>query len=471
MDGRKMTKEKQISEGRKPAEWISFAQLFKAVPMDMVKEALCATGANDKRERDLPAKYMVYFVMAMGMYSYCSSTEVFRNLVETLKTACGPLTEIEIPAKSSLTYARQKLGAKSFEYLFRKVVQPIARRGETIGAFFKHWRLVTIDANTFLLPDTAENEEGFGRAQPNGVAAPYPAIRCVGLVEIGTRVLFDYELGGSGGDKNMSETVLAERLLPRLKNDQLCIADRLYPTVRLWSVATATGAALLWRIKANVSLPCERVLEDGSYMSCLYGKDPSQKVQSVEVRVIEYEINGQEYRLVTNVPVSQATNEELSVLYHERWEHETTNNEQKSRLNAYLDTLRSKTPELAEQELIGLFLMHYAVRVTMHDAAVSVGEDVDRLSFKHTLAVIRRRAPQVGAFPPPEQVYESILLEVLEQRVHRQIGRAAPRAVKTTTRKYPTLTKHRRKAGMFGYRKGQAAAVIDVVKRGAVVYG
>lgn len=395
-----MAKEKQITVGSKPAECISFAQLFKAIPMESVKDALCAAQTNDKRERELPVKYMVYFVMAMGLYSDSSSTEVFRNLVETLKAACGPLTEIQIPAKSSLTYARQKLGTKPLEQLFWRVVRPIARQGETIGAFFKQWRLVTIDANIFSVPDTAENEERFGRAHPNGVPAPYPAIRCVGLVETGTRVLFDYELGGSGGPNNKSETVLAEKLLARLKNDQLCIADRLYPTFRLWSVAAGTGAALLWRIKASAVLTCERVLEDGSYISRLYDGDRKRNVPSVEVRVIEYEINGEQYRLVTNVTVSQATNAELAALYHERWEHELTNNEQKSGLNAYLETLRSKTPDLAEQELIGLFLMHYAVRVTMHDAAVSVGEDVDRLSFKHTLSVIRRRAPQVGAFPP-----------------------------------------------------------------------
>lgn len=395
-----MSQQQAMVEGGKPAEYISFAQLFKTIPMEAVKEALCVAGANDKRERDLPAKYMVYFVIALGLYSYGSAIEVFRNLVETLKLACGPLFEIEIPAKSSITYARERLGVKSFEHLFRQVVKPIARRDETIGAFFKGWRLVSIDANSFAIPDTVENENKFGRHTPNGTAAPYPAIRCVGLVESGTRVLFDYEFGAYAGPNIMSETVLAEKLLPRLKNDQLCIADRLYANYRLFSIAASTGAALLWRIKSNALLECEQVLADGSFISRLYNGVRSKTDKSIAVRVVEYEVKNEHYRLITNIPISQATNDELAALYHERWEHEISNNEQKSQLNAYVDTLRSKKPELVEQELIGLFLLHYAVRVTMHDAAVSIGEDVDRLSFKHALSVIRRRAPQVGAFPP-----------------------------------------------------------------------
>jgi len=396
-----MTQTQQLLDGIKPAEFISFAQLFSTIPMEKVKEALCETGANDLRERDLPAKYMVYFVIAMSLYSHCSSREVFRNLIETLKVAFGPLADMKMPAKSSLTYARQKLGVESFRHLYRSVVRPIAISGVTVGAFFKGWRLVAIDGVQFNLPDTPENDAEFGRAKSGSSPAAFPAIRCVGLSELGTRVLFDYELGPSGGSKEASENKLARALLPRLKSDQLCIADRLYTNYGLWAIAAASGAALLWRVKADIRLDCETVLEDGSYLARLYEGDRTRSDTSVVVRVIEYEVANQQYRLVTNLlTVAQATSIELAHLYCERWEFENANKELKQGLNSYLPGLRSKTPTLAEQELIGLFLMHFAVRTIMHDAAISIGEDVDRLSFKHTVSVIRRRAPQVGAFPP-----------------------------------------------------------------------
>lgn len=396
-----MTEYKELAVETRPADNISFAQLFKAIPMEKVKAALCKAKANDERERDLPSRFMVYFVIAMSLYSGSSATDVFRRLVDSLKQMFGPLYKFKIPAKSSFTYVRKKIGVETFHHLFRSVAKPIAIPGETVGAFFKRWRLVAIDGVQFSIPDTVENDAAFGRSKTSSGPAAYPAVRCVGLIELGTRVLFDFELGPSGGNKEESENKLARRLLPRLQSDQLCIADRLYANYTLWALALETGASLLWRIKADVRLDCVRVLEDGSYIALLIEGERRRSKTFVEVRVIEYTIKNEHYRLITSIlEVSQANNTELAHLYHERWEHENSNKEQKRELNAYLDTLRSKTPELVEQELIGLFLMHYAVRATMHEAALSIGEDVDRLSFKHSLSVLERRAPQVGAFPP-----------------------------------------------------------------------
>jgi hypothetical protein len=395
-----MPKTSKLPVETKPAEHISFAQLFNSIPMQRVKETLCETASNDLRERDLPAKYMMYFVMALSLYSDCSSQEVFRNLIESLRMTCGPGIDMKVPAKSSITNSRQRLGAEPFRRLFRNVVKPIAMPGRTAGAFFKQWRLVGVDGVQFNVPDTPENEQAFTRCTTGNGPCSYPSIRVVGLVELGTRVLFDFELGRSADAKETSETKLAHDILPRLKPDQLCIADRLYANQALWTAAAQTGAALLWRVKSDIRLDCESELEDGSYISHLYGERRKSDKYTI-VRVIEYQVNDQTFRLITNLlSPSQASATELASLYSERWEYEIANKEQKNALNSYVSVLRSKTPELAEQELIALFLMHYAVRVVMHDAAISIGEDVDRLSFKHTLRVIRRHAPLVGAFPP-----------------------------------------------------------------------
>src|SRR5271163_385298 len=107
-----MFKSQSLPEGTRIAEHISLAQLLNAIPMESVKDALCKTDANDERERDLPARHMAYFVMALSLYSSCSSKEVFQNLVETLKNMYGPLTELKIPVKSALTNARKRLGSE-----------------------------------------------------------------------------------------------------------------------------------------------------------------------------------------------------------------------------------------------------------------------------------------------------------------------------------------------------------------------
>jgi hypothetical protein len=62
--------------------------------------------------------------------------------------------------------------------------------------------------------------------------------------------------------------------------------------------------------------------------------------------------------------------------------------------------LRSKTPELVEQEFYGLLMAHFAIRGLMHEAALRADEDPDRLSFIHSVRVVQRRMPRFVALPP-----------------------------------------------------------------------
>lgn len=71
----------------------------------------------------------------------------------------------------------------------------------------------------------------------------------------------------------------------------------------------------------------------------------------------------------------------LIELYHERWEIELVFDEIKTHERAGRKVLRSKTPEGVRQELYGLFLAHYAVRVLLAEAAIEAEVDPDRLSF------------------------------------------------------------------------------------------
>jgi Transposase DDE domain len=176
----------------------------------------------------------------------------------------------------------------------------------------------------------------------------------------------------------------------------------------LWQEARATGAELLWRIKKNTRLPCDKRLPDGSYLSHIYAceGDRRRKVNGVPVRVIEYCLDGVEgaeplYRLVTSIlDPDLAPARELAALYHERWEIETALDELKTHLRGARIVLRSKTPDLVRQEFYGLILAHFAIRGLMHEAALQADEDPDRLSFLHAVRVVRRKLAVFGAVPP-----------------------------------------------------------------------
>ncbi len=235
-------------------------------------------------------------------------------------------------------------------------------------------------------------------------AGAYPQIRFVALVENGTHVLFGAQVGGYGTGEN----TLAEAVVGRLQPGMLCLADRGFFSYGLWKRARARGADLLWRLKKDLRFPVEQALPDGSYLSRMHppaGAPPAADAE-IPVRVIEYRLEGVEgaepsYRLLTTIlEPGAAPAEELAALYHERWEIEGAFDELKTHLRGAQIVLRSKTPDLVRQEFYGLLLAHFAVRGLMHEAALQVDEDPDRLSFLHAVRVIRRKLPLYGAIPP-----------------------------------------------------------------------
>jgi len=95
---------------------------------------------------------------------------------------------------------------------------------------------------------------------------------------------------------------------------------------------------------------------------------------------------GKVYRVVTTVLNPRvAPARALIALYHERWEIELVLDEIKTHERAQRKVLRSKTPEGVRQELYGIYLAHYAVRVLLAEAAVEAEVDPDRLSFTEGL--------------------------------------------------------------------------------------
>ena len=69
------------------------------------------------------------------------------------------------------------------------VVTPIAEK-RTPGAWYRQWRLVSLDGSTLDVADTAENDRAFGRPGASRGSSAYPKIRFVGLLENGTHVLW-----------------------------------------------------------------------------------------------------------------------------------------------------------------------------------------------------------------------------------------------------------------------------------------
>jgi hypothetical protein len=308
-----------------------------------------------------------------------------------------------VAGKSGISQARTRLGWEPLRQLHDELVKPIAVR-RTRGAWYRDWRLVSVDGSTFDVADEKANEDAFSRPAASRGASAYPQIRFVSLVENGTHVLFGSQMGGY----RTGEITLAKTVLPSLGKDMLCLADRNFFGFELWQLAQGTGADLLWRMKKNMRMACEKRLPDGSYLSRVYPseRDWRHQTNGIDLRVIDYRLEGIDgaepiYRLATTIlDPGKAPAEELAALYHERWEIETAFDELKTHLRGARIVLRSKTPDLVRQEFYGLLMAHFAIRGLMHEAALKADEDPDRLSFLHAVRVVRRKLQAYGAIPP-----------------------------------------------------------------------
>ncbi len=389
--------------GSRITDYISLGVVTKAFPLDRIRAALVTTRKQSVRQRDLPAHVVVYYVIALALYMHSSYREVLRCLLEGIQWLREPSAGINVAGNSGISQARTRLGWEPLRQLHDEVVKPVAVAA-TKGAWFRGWRLVSIDGSTLDVADEKGNDEAFGRPGASRGTSAYPQIRFVSLVENGTHVLF----GSRMADYATSEIALAKTVLPSLGKDMLCLADRGFFGFEMWKQAAATGASLLWRLKKNMRLPRETRLPDGSYLSRIYVSEKDQRhgTNGVTVRVIDYRLEGVEgaeelYRLATTILDHElAPAAELAALYHERWEIETAFDELKTHLRGARIILRSKTPDLVRQEFYGLLMAHFAVRGLMHEAALSADTDPDRLSFLHAVRVVRRKLAAFGAIPP-----------------------------------------------------------------------
>jgi hypothetical protein len=395
-----------LPAGSRITDYISLGVIAKYFPREKVHAVLEQTGRASVRERDLPAHVVVYYVIALALYMRSSYREVLRCLLEGVQWLLDPSTLVKVAGKSGISQARSRLGAEPVQALYEAMVAPVAEK-RTKGAWYRQWRLVSLDGSTLDVADTKENEKAFGRPGASRGSAAFPKIRFVALLENGTHVLWAARVDKYATD----ELTLAEEVVPALQKGMLCLADRFFPSHKLWQKAAATGADLLWRTRQNARLEIDQRLPDGSYLSRIYPStsDRRNERKAIVVRVIDYRLDRVPdaepiYRLITTILDHKlAPAKELAALYHERWEIETALDELKTHLRGAQIVLRSKTPELVKQEFYGLLMAHFAIRGLMHEAALKADEDPDRLSFLHSVRVVQRRIARFAAIPPSAQ--------------------------------------------------------------------
>ena len=427
---------------------VSLGVLVSAVPRDAVDEAVAVCGVREKRsDAKLPAHVVTYLTLALCLFPDDDYAEVATKVTGSLDRWGCWNASWSVPTTSAITQARKRLGRHVFPELFERTCGPVAGEpgptasavasGTARGSFLRRWRLLAIDGFEIDVPDTKENAAEFGYAGSGDNRSAFPKARVVALAECGTHAFVAAEVDAYC----VGEKTLAQRLLPRLRADELLSADRGFYSWQAWDTATATGAALLWRAPTQLELPVLRVLNDGTYLTALIkptirGRRRERLLAAAHAgqdlgdinavpdafderglpvihlaRVIEYDIpdrvgsgTGELIVLLSSIldpdGPGGARADELAWAYHERWEQETGHDQLKTHLRGPGRVLRSRLPGLVHQEIWAYLIVHHAISALTARASAAADLDPDRISFTQALRLIRRTATGTAAIPP-----------------------------------------------------------------------
>jgi hypothetical protein len=438
------------------------AGLSKVIPPELMEQALSDTGLERQRACRLSHRVMLWIVLAMGVLTDLPIRLVFKH---ARRMRMGDKT----PSRSNLCEARQRLGVAPVRRVFELVVKPLGTP-QTLGAFYHGLRLVGIDGTVFDVPDTAANEEHFGRSSNGRGDGAFPQVRKVSLVELGTHV----ELAFITGGYRDREQKLVERLWDHIPSGSLLLEDRGFFSYEHWKELDTRGIKLLIRLKKDLILQPIEQLPDGSFLAKIYPSSYHRDKDrgGIVIRVIEYTLDdpqrtghGEIHRLGTNLlDRVQFPALELACRYHERWEEELTFDEQKTHQDPRRPTkpthLRSQMPEGVEQELYALSLGHFVLRALMVQAAQQENIDVDRLSFTGCLQILRARLPECDSstLERLDHWYQMLLSELARERIDPRRDRINPRVVKRQVSKFAKKRRAHRQQGSL--RKSFAEAVL-----------
>lgn len=381
-----------------------------------------------RRVRQSTALALVWFVIGMALWSRLNQCLVWHKLVGKLATLHPGEPESDL-SDAAVSGRRKELGSACLQALMQERCQVLAQPQQMPGAFFGRYRLMAIDGTVFNTPDTPANAAAFGRSRNQYGTGAYPQVRCVLLAECGSHAVVGLDISGY----DVSEVHGAHHLLEQIGPDMLVLMDAGITSGGFLEQVREQRAHGLGALQAGAweQLSHQRRLADGSVLAWV---PPTSRVQYPMrqgrwVRIISYRVTDERlgekdkvYRLVTtllNPRVAPAL--DLIALYHERWEIELVIDEIKTHERLQRKVLRSKTPAGIYQELYGLFLAHYAVRVLMAQAAIEAKLDPDHLSFTAGLFYLTEMIDLALTLEPEEAT-----APLLRRVRHQMVGAVLP---------------------------------------------
>jgi hypothetical protein len=429
-----------VGTGERAASFEVFAD---SLDRHWIEQALAATGTATVRRRKLPAEQVVWIVIGMALFRDRSIQEVVHHLELALPGRAATARRASATS-SAVVQARDRLGPAPLATLFEQT----AARWAGDSADAHRWRglaIYGVDGSALRVPDTPENEAAFGRPGSGRGPAGYPQLRLVVLMVLRSHLLAGLNLG----PWSVGETTLAEPLWEKLPDRSLTILDRGFLSYALLHRLATSGPERHWLIRAKSNLQWRTVKRLGpndELVEILVSRQTRRAhpelPEPLLVRAVRYQRQGfQPQTLLTSLldPLVYPA-AEIAELYHERWELELGFDEIKTHTLEREEALRSRAPERVRQEVWGLAIAYNLLRLHMQHVAQRQRVVPSRISFRHTLLLVRNFWQLTAWLASPgnlprrlEGLHQELALLILPPRRPRRY----PRAVKIKMSNYP----------------------------------
>ncbi|KHT36931.1 IS4 family transposase [Pectobacterium carotovorum] len=414
----------------------AFSSLSELLSPEIIDECLADTGIVTIRKRRLPMEMMVWAVTGMTLFRSLSMNQIVSHL------------DILLPGKrpfvvpSAVVQARQRLGVDAIRLVFEKTRQLWFEKTP-----LSHWNgltLMAIDGTLWRTPDTPENDAAFGRTANASSRSEWPQVRMVCQMEVTSHLLTGTAFGSVSA---ISEVDLAAQLADQTPEHTLTLMDKGFYALGLLHHWQSSGEEKHWLIPLKKETQYQVIQKQGKGDEIVELHVSPQAMRKwdgvpkiLTARLVSKEVNGKIVRVLTSMsdPL-RYPKADIVDLYSHRWEIEHGFREMKQHLLNNELTLRSRKPELVEQELWGVVLAYNLLSFMMAQMAYSLkGVEPYQIGFKQASLYLTAQLSLLPAVAPgkiPKIINE--ILEMAESFVLpvRRV-RHYPRAVKKKPQRY-----------------------------------
>jgi hypothetical protein len=362
------------------------------------------------------------------------------------------------PNTASFCKARARLPQKGLESIHRRLTSELEAK-TTDDWLWRQRRVKIVDGTGLSMADTRANQTIYPQSKRQTPGCGFPVMKLVVAFSLATGAI----LGFVKGTLHDAERILFKNLWDLFEPGDVILADSAFCSYADFYFLSQRGVDCVMANHQRRTKGLQFVKSLGKQDRLLYwikmkpcpawlDKSQWKKVpEKLLIREVSFSVTVRGFKTkkitlaTTLFDQRQYPKEDLAQLYRRRWMAELYLRDIKITMG--MDILRCKTPDMVHKELIMYIIAYNLLRALLLQSCVMMQLQMDRLSFKGTLAILRQtnsfisliiRTPKIE-----ESLHKALLIIIAKDILPNRPDRQEPRARKRRPKNYQLLNKPR----------------------------